>query len=87
MKKPSAFTRKPWDCIFQKSEYETIACNIMVILERTGDEFRPLEWEEYKTKRLKDGNFTMNEKQYFDKVVFYCQSAENAEQFSNEWKK
>ena len=57
----------------------------MVILKRTGDEFRPLEWEEYKQERLKDKNFSEYEKKYFDKVIPYCKSADTAVLFSNSW--
>jgi len=66
MKRPSDFTVQPWGSVLQKSEAETIAANIMVILKRTGDEWRSLTWDEYKTERLKDGSFTEGEKVYFD---------------------
>ena len=54
--KPSNFKALPMGSIFEKSEYETIARNIMVILSRTGDLFRPISWYEYKEEREKDGN-------------------------------
>lgn len=61
--KPSFFSSKyPWDSVFGKSECETIAQNIMKILQRTGDEFRTLSFEEYKDERLKDGNFSERER-------------------------
>ena len=86
MLKPSNFTTKPWGCVFQKSEAETIATNIMVILKRTGDEWRELTFEEYKTERLKDGNFSeWKEKNYFEQVYPYCQSPETAATFSPSW--
>lgn len=85
--KPSNFTMCPWDCIFQQSEYETIATNIMVILKRTGDKWRKLSWKEYKKERLKDGNFTGSEVGYFDKVVKYCSSWQEAISFSPKWAK
>lgn len=85
--RPSTFAAiKPWDSITQNSESETIALNIMKILGRTGDEFRPLSWEEYKEERLKDGSFTESEKRYFDKVKDYCLSNETAKLFCNLWK-
>jgi hypothetical protein len=82
---PSDFTMKPFDSVLQKSEAETIACNIMVILKRTGNKFRPLLWEEYKEERLKDGNFTEGEKVYFDKVINFCKSSDTARCFSKSW--
>ncbi len=71
--------------VLQKSEAETIARNIMVILFRTGDTFRPLSWEEYKEERLKDGQFSEGEKRYFDQVIDYCDSPKTAKLFSKEW--
>jgi len=82
---PSDFTACPWSCIFNKSEYETIAQNIMVILKRTGDKFRKLTFKEYKKERKKDGNFTGSEEEYFDKVIDYCSSSEKAKTFSKVW--
>ena len=87
MKQPSDFIIYPWSCLFGKSEYETIARNIMVILSKTNDnQFRLLTWEEYKEHRLKDGNFSEREKPYFDSVASYCTSAEKARTFSKTWK-
>lgn len=83
--KPSNFTKYPWSSITQNSECETIAKNIMLILKRTGDKFRPLTFDEYKSERLKDGNFTESEKNYFDKVIDYCKSPDTAKLFSKEW--
>jgi hypothetical protein len=83
---PSQFTSKyPYSSIFRSSEHETVAMNIMVILKRTGDTFRDLSWEEYKAERLKDKDFYEFEKEYFEKVVTYCQSAEKAKTFSKSW--
>lgn len=83
--KPSNFTKQPIASVLQKSEAETIARNIMVILKRTGDSFRPLSWDEYKAERLKDGHFTESEKRYFDQVIGYCSDAESAKSFSPAW--
>lgn len=85
--KPSDFTSQPYSSVIGKSEAETIARNIMVILKRTGNEFRNLSWEEYSTERKKDGAFTDSEKRYFDQVIDYCQSSETAQLFSLTWKK
>ena len=57
----------------------------MKILERTGNEFKSLSYSEYKEERLKDKNFSDIEESYFNNVVFYTQSAENAAKFSKEW--
>lgn len=86
MSNPSNFTVQPIASVLRKSEAETIARNIMVILERTGNTFRNLSWEEYKEERLKDGHFTESEKKYFDQVIDYCASAETARLFSPAWK-
>jgi hypothetical protein len=67
---PSLFTAFPMDSILQKSECETIAQNIMVILKRTGNEFRNLDWEEYKKERKKDGNFSTMEETFFIRVKY-----------------
>jgi len=83
--KPSNFATFPWMSILKNSESEVVALNIMRILKRTGDEFRPLSWTEYKEERMKDGNFSVVEKPYFDKVISYCKSADTAALFSKVW--
>lgn len=83
--KPSNFCSTPFDSVLKNSESETIARNIMVILSRTGDVFRLLSWEEYKEHRMKDGNFTESEKQYFDRVVGFCVASESAKAFCPSW--
>ena len=85
--KPSDFTVEPWSCIFMNKESEVIARNIMQILKRTGNAWRELSWEEYKEERLKDGNFTEREKSYFDKVLPYTVSEQQARKFSPTWHK
>lgn len=85
MKKPSDFTEQPWNSVLQKSEAETIARNIMVILKRTGNKWRKLSWEEYKSEREKDGEFTESERGYFNQVLPYTLTAENAATFSKSW--
>ena len=82
---PSDFTVFPTDSVKQNHQTEQIAINIMVILKRTGDTFRPLDWEEYKKERLEDGHFTESERGYFDKVIDYCVTPETAKLFSPEW--
>ncbi len=83
--KPSEFTYKPWNSVLQKSEAETVAANIMVILKRTGDVFRDLTYDEYKAERLKDGDYSDKEQQYFEKVIPFCKSADTAVLFSKAW--
>jgi len=68
-----------------KCESEMIAQNIMIILKRTGNKFRPFSWEEYKAERLKDGNFGEGEKEYFNKVIGYCRTEDTARLFSPKW--
>lgn len=82
---PSNFIMQPWSCVFGYSEYETVARNIMLILKRTGNSFRELSFEEYEAERLKDGNYSSREKEYFDKVIPYCRNAEEASKFSKTW--
>lgn len=76
---------KPWSSVLRKSEYETVALNIIVILARTGDKFRELSWQEYKTGRLPDGNFSNGERSFFERVQPFTASAENAKCFSQKW--
>ena len=85
--KPSDFNIFPWDSVFHENEYETIALNIIRILKRTGNEFRDLSWNEYKTERLKDGSFTDGEFEYFEKVIPYFISESTAKLFSPAWRK
>jgi hypothetical protein len=87
VKLPSNYTSFAFGSILQKSEAETIARNIMVILFRTGNEWRRLEWDEYKSERLKDGQFTEAEREWFDKVIDYTVCPENADKFCSEWYK
>lgn len=82
---PSDFKNEPFNSVLSNSESETVARNIMVILSRTGNTFRLLSWEEYMAERQKDGNFTQSEKQYFDRVVGFCVTAESAKAFCPTW--
>ena len=83
--KPSNFKSDPMGSVLQEAESETIARNIMVILARTGDIFRPLSWKEYKTEREKDKDFSSGEKSYFEVVIDYCKSPDTARLFSPVW--
>ncbi len=83
---PSDYCKTPIGSRFQKSEAETIITNIMIILKRTGNKWRHLDWSEYKMERIKDGNFCTNhEKEYFELVNRYCFSAKNARLVSRNW--
>ncbi|GAG60152.1 unnamed protein product [marine sediment metagenome] len=85
--KPSDFCKKhPWTSVMKNAEHEVIAANVMVILKRTQDIFRPLKWDEYKQERLKDNNFSDRERLYFNNVIGYFKSEDTARLFSPEWK-
>jgi len=84
---PADFCIQPWGSMLQNSESETVAVNIMVILKRTGNTWRKLTWDEYKKERLKDGNFTENEKPCHDKVIAFCKSPDTAALFCPDWEK
>lgn len=83
--KPSDFTKHPFDSMLHNNECETVARNIMVILARTGDEFRLLEWNEYMQQRKQDGYFTALEQRFFDRVVGFCVSEASALAFCKNW--
>lgn len=86
--KPSDFITWPWSSVKQNSECEQIAKNIMVVLKRTGDTFRPLTWEEYKSDiETRERTVPDSEKAYFDNVIDFCKSADTAQLFSESWKK
>ena len=85
-RKPSDFTDHPMNSVFRSHEHEMVARNIMIILERLGDEWADIAWDQYKEQRLKDGNFSEAEKGLFEKVSGYCKSADTAVLFSDTWK-
>ncbi len=85
--KPSNFKNaSSMGSVLQKAEAETVATNIMVILSRTGDEWRKLTYNEYKKEREKDGNYSSNEEKYFNNVSDYCTSPDTAKLFSPNWR-
>lgn len=86
MANPSEFNKHPWSSVLQKTEAEVVARNIMVILSRTGDEWRELGWEEYVEERMKDTGFSQMERQYFDKAISYTKSEAAARSFCDAWK-
>ncbi len=84
--KPSDFAKVfPLDSPFKSMESETVAQSIMTILARTGDTFRMLPWEEYMAQRTRDGNFSREEKIYFEEVKTFCSSEDRAIAFSKAW--
>lgn len=82
---PRAFRDQPMNSVKQKSEAETVARSIMIILARNGNEWRLLGWDEYEAERRKDGHFTMSEQPYFNDVVMYTESEQTARLFSPVW--
>jgi hypothetical protein len=84
--KPSHFCEYPWSSVLNQCEPEVIAVNIMKIQRRLGDNWG-LNWEQYKAERLKDGGFSMKEKEFFDRVQPYVNTADGAKQFSPTWRK
>ena len=90
MTKPSNYLNHPFGSVSQKSECETIARNIMYILSKAGDEFRELSFEEYSEHRLKDKATQRDldlELYYFNQIVRYCVSENNANRFCGNWYK
>ena len=77
----------------QNAECEWVATNIMKILARTGDEFRPITLEEYKAERMKDveagtdkgGGWSYMEASIFERVSNCAKSAELASKFCKDW--
>jgi hypothetical protein len=84
--KPSDFHSHPYDSVLKNNESETVARNIMVILTRLGDTWQELPWDTYVEHRQKDGNFSIKERAYFDKVVNYTISPDAAKRFSPTWR-
>lgn len=65
--KPSHFaTQHPWASVLVKRQYEGIALNIMKILKRKGNTFRPLSWEDYKSERINDIKLQWEEEGFAD---------------------
>lgn len=58
----------------------------MRILASTFNTFRPITWDEYMERRMKDGHFSESEKDFFFRAVTHCVNAEKAVAFSSEWK-
>jgi hypothetical protein len=85
--RPKDFTCEPWDSVLRNKESEIIARNIMKILARTGNTFRPITWEEYVIKRKEDTTECTDSESTFYQVVVYCTCAEQAIKFSPDWAK
>lgn len=87
MKTPANYCTFPFDSALREAESETIAQNIMIILSRNGNTFRKLSYEEYVKERKMDCNFSEREREYFNKVVNYCKSSDDADLFCKKWYK
>lgn len=78
---------RPFDSVMKNAECEIVARNILTIIGRGNNEWGGvISWEEYKTERLKDGNFTESEKEYFDKVFGFMTSEESVKAFAPNWR-
>jgi len=82
--RPSNFREFPYESILKKVEPETVAANIMLILQRTGDTFRELSWDEYKVELKKDTQ-TPGPRGDFSKVKDYCFDPVKASRFCQVW--
>ena len=62
--------------------------NILVILKRTGDQWRDLSLEEYAKERAKDGGYqAWAENEFFNQVQPFTVSADTAATVCDEWAK
>ena len=93
MATPKDFIKYPWGSVFQNSERETVALNVMKILSRTGNAFRALSWDEYLEERVKDGGGNTYNQDYLSEqvcfldVVKYTISENDARKFCPDWSK
>lgn len=86
-KLPSDFNVFPLASVVRDGNAEQVAQYIMAILSRTGNTWRNLSWDEFKAERNKDERFHLNEKDWYNKVIEYCQSAQTARLFCKDWAK
>ena len=70
--------------VTQNCESEVVACNIMAIRARLNDEWH-LTWKQYKAERQKDGEFSMIEKEYFERVYPLISDPIGAISFAPAW--
>ena len=83
---PNVFAAvEPKNSVMLERGFEIVAANIMVILSRTGNNFRELTWDEYAKERKKDKDFSEGERQYFVGVIGYCKDADVAILLSPNW--
>lgn len=76
----------PWNPAVDSHKSMIVAMYIIEILERTGNKFRKLGWDEYKAERLKDSkNLYHAESQCFEEIARYCKSYDTAKLFTEEW--
>ena len=84
MSRPSDFAKVfPCMSVFGKAEAESVAQNIMKVLENTGDTFRELCWGEY--VKEKEGKINSDDRWFFKEVVKYCETEEAAREFAVVW--
>jgi uncharacterized Zn finger protein len=85
--RPRDFVAVPDGSIFPSTEHEIIASNIMKILARTDNRFRPITWDEYWSESSKDRSQVTDDPGVFFQVVVHCISAEQAVLVSPVWGK
>ena len=70
----------------QTPECEAVAKNLLAIFARNSNVFKPIAWNEYVNERKADGDFSENEKPYFDELIQHCKDAESFALFSLKWR-
>lgn len=78
--------RRPYGPITYNCECETVARNINIIRNRLNLGFVELDAEIYKTERLKDGDFFLDEMLDFAEVMPLIITKEQCIKFSRVWK-
>ena len=78
--------RESHDILFAQM-VEITALNIMTILARTGNDWRLLQWDEFRSELDKHGNYPPGTRKFFNYAVAHTQSAEAAKQFCPVWAK
>ncbi|MFS1427789.1 hypothetical protein LMH73_011690 [Vibrio splendidus] len=87
-KKPSDYRGYPFASVTKTSECETVARNIMTMMQRNGDEFQLITPEIYRAERLKNGatdKAVDRELPFYNRVIDYMVSPESVEKFCPSW--
>ena len=87
MTNPSAFTVWPYSSVLRDSHCEQVAVNIMVILKRTGDAWRPMSADEYGSQPERNGVLSARQADLFHRVAPLVATEAMARKFSPEWAK